>query len=296
MIMTNKEEIVNNDIALQDKDLMKKKAMYFVTLTFFFSFLLAIAYYLAGGRVVDLTFVILGTAYMFIPMTVAIVLQKFVYKEPLRDLGLSFKVNRWWLVAWIMPVAIGLLTILMSLIIPGVSYSPGMESFVDRFGGYASVLTILISGMIAGITVNAVAAFGEEFGWRGFLVKQYSFMGFWKMSLIIGIIWGLWHAPLILMGYNYPQHPVLGVVMMTIFTVLFTPLIVYVRIRAKSVIAAAIMHGTLNGTASLSYMFLSGGNDLTIGIMGLAGFMAMILMNLILVVYDKKIARTPVMV
>lgn len=291
---TNNEN--TNEITPQEKDAMKKKALYFVILTFFASYLLATAYYLAGGRLGNLTFVIMGTCYMFIPMSMAIILQKFVYKGSLKDLGISFKLNWWWLVAWIMPVVLAFLTILMSLIIPGIHYSSGMEGFVNRFGGYASPLTLLISGMIAGITVNAVAAFGEEFGWRGFLLKQYSFLGFWKMSLAIGIIWGLWHAPLILMGYNYPQNPVLGVFMMTIFTTLFTPLIVYVRIRSKSVIAAAIMHGTLNGTAGISFLFVSGGTDLTMGIMGLAGFMAMIIMNLIVVLYDRKISREPIMV
>ena len=45
----------------------------------------------------------------------------------------------------------------------------------------------LALGLIAGITINAVAGFGEELGWRGFLQKEFGFMGFWKSSLLIGV-------------------------------------------------------------------------------------------------------------
>lgn len=160
---------------------------------------------------------------------------------------------------------------------------------------YNILLSSIVQGLIFGATINAVAAFGEEFGWRGFLQKQFEYMGFWKMALIIGIIWGLWHAPIIIQGYNYPQHPVWGVFMMIIFTFLFTPLIAYVRIKSESVIAAAIMHGTLNATAGISFLFIAGGNDLTTGELGLAGFISMALVNVFLVVYDKKIAKESVM-
>ena len=134
----------------------------------------------------------------------------------------------------------------------------------------------LIQGLIAGITINAVAAFGEELGWRGFLLHEFRNMKFLKASLIIGFIWGIWHAPMILMGHNYPQHPEAGILMMTIFCMLLSPLLMYITIKAKSVIAAAIAHGTMNAIAGISVMMIKGGNDLNAGITGLAGFIAII--------------------
>lgn len=131
-------------------------------------------------------------------------------------------------------------------------------------------VTMLIQGLFYGATINAVAAFGEEYGWRGFLQQQYSYMGFWRMSLVIGFIWGLWHIPIIIQGYNYPQNPILGMGMMTIFTILFTPLISYIRIKSGSVIPAAIMHGTLNATAGIAIIFTRGGSDLTVGVTGIS--------------------------
>ena len=83
----------------------------------------------------------------------------------------------------------------------------------------------------------------EEIGWRGLLQRELGFMEFWKSSLTIGVIWGIWHAPIILQGHNYPEHPVIGVFMMTIWCILLAPIFSYIRLKSKSVIAAAIMHG-----------------------------------------------------
>jgi len=113
--------------------------------------------------------------------------------------------------------------------------------------------------------------------------------------LLIGIIWGIWHAPIILQGHNYPEHPKIGVFMMVIFTILLAPIFSYVRLKAKSVIAAAIIHGTLNATFALNLMVIKGGNDLTVGISGLAGFIALALVNFGLFIYDHYFAIEKIM-
>jgi len=69
---------------------------------------------------------------------------------------------------------------------------------------------------------------------------------------------------------------------------LLTPIFVYVRVKAKSVIAAAIMHGTLNGTAGLALMMVRGGNDLTIGLTGVAGFVVLLLVNILIAWFNPK--------
>jgi len=121
-------------------------------------------------------------------------------------------------------------------------------------------------------------------------------LGFWKSSIIIGLVWGIWHAPIILQGHNYPQHPQLGVFMMIVFTLLLSPIFSYVRLKANSVIAAAIIHGSINATVGLPLMVIKGGNDLTVGVTGLAGFIALSLVNLGLFVYDRHFARESIMV
>ncbi len=275
-----------------------KKALIFIGLTFFFSYLLAILYWALGGKWNTTSATFIAVAYMFIPMIIAIVVQKGIYREPLKEpLGISWKFNRWWLVAWWLPPIAAFATFGVSLLLPGVTYSPEMAGLIERFKdtltpeqlqqmqGSVATLPIhpiwigLLQGLIAGITINAVAGFGEELGWRGFLQKELGNLGFWKSSALIGAIWGIWHAPLILQGHNYPQHPIAGVFMMIIFCLLLAPIFSYVRLKAKSVIAAAILHGSLNGTIGLSIMLVKGGNDLLIGGTGLAGFIVLVLIN-----------------
>ncbi len=291
-----------------------KRIVIFIGLTFFLNYLLFFLYFLLGGKWVMPGSLIIATAYMFIPMIVAIIIQKYILREPVKGpLGISFKLNRWFLIAWLLPAIIAFVTLGVSLLFPSVEYSPEMAGIFERF---ESVLTPeqlqqmkdqaiafpvhpiwigLLQGLIAGITINAVAGFGEELGWRGFLQKELAFLGFWKSSIVIGLIWGIWHAPIILQGHNYPEHPQTGVFMMIIFTLLLSPIFSYVRLKAKSVLAAAIIHGSLNATIGLPLIVIKGGNDLTVGGTGFAGFIALALTNIGLFIYDHFFARDKIM-
>lgn len=294
-----------------DKKESLKRASVFIIITFFINYLMAFLFYGMGGGGYIATLV-MAILYMFIPMTVAIVLQKIVYHENVKDLGISWRFDRWFLIAWLLPPVIALVTFGLTLLMPGIRFSPEMAGMIERFKDIltpeqlaqmeqqAKMFPIhpfwlsLIQGLIAGPTINAVAGFGEELGWRGYLQKYLGFMGFWKSSLLIGLIWGLWHAPLILHGHNYPQHPQLGVFMMTGWTILLAPLFGYVRLKAKSVIAAAVIHGSINATGGLSVMVIKGGNDLTTGVTGVPGFIVLVLVNIILFVYNRYWAQEKV--
>ena len=156
------------------------------------------------------------------------------------------------------------------------------------------IFLVLAQGLIAGISINALAAFGEELGWRGFLHRSWKQRGYWRTSLLIGGIWGLWHAPIILMGHNYPEHPVAGVFMMVLFTLLWSPIFFYIREKSGSVIAAAILHGSINASAGLAILLVQGGSDLTVGIAGLSGLIVLLLANAVLVWFDRKWAAEPI--
>lgn len=288
----------------------------FLILTFTISFLLAGIYKLTGGGSQDRTgFMILGIIYMFIPTIAVLIVKKLIHREKIAtELLISFKINKWFFVAWLLMPILAFLTFGISLLFPDVMYSPDMSGMFSRFESMmtpeqaeqmrASVESLplhpvwitLMQGLIAGITVNAIAGFGEELGWRGFLLKQFKDMNFMKASILIGFIWGIWHAPMILMGHNYPDHPVAGVFMMTILCILLSVILLYITIKSKSVIAAAIMHGTMNATAGISIMLIEGGNDLTVGIPGVAGFITLIIAIAVLFVYDRYISKEKILV
>jgi hypothetical protein len=87
---------------------------------------------------------------------------------------------------------------------------------------------------------------------------------------------------MILMGHNYPQHPVVGVLIMTLFSFMLAPLFNLVRWKSRSVLAAAIFHGSFNALSGLAIMLIKGGNDLRIGVTGLAGMVVLVLINLVI--------------
>ena len=296
---------------------MKKldKTILFLILTFAISYSIAGIFKLAGGSYNNkLAFTLIGTLYMFVPALCVVIVKKLIHKEKLKsDLQISFRINKWFFVAWLIMPVISFCTLGISLLFPDISYNPEMTGMLKRFEGtmtpeqieqmqnsmailpISPVLLTLIEALVAGITVNAVAAFGEELGWRGFLLNELKGMNFAKASLIIGFIWGIWHAPFILMGHNYPQHPQIGVFMMIIFCILLTPMLLYIAIKSKSVIAAAIMHGTMNAIAGISIMLIDGGNDLTTGVTGLAGFITLAIFLAGLFIFDRYISKDKIL-
>ncbi|MBK9291759.1 MAG: CPBP family intramembrane metalloprotease [Bacteroidetes bacterium] len=260
-------------------------------------------FYLTGLEFSGTTALLFGFGYMFLPSLVAIALKpKGVSFRNL--VYLNTRLNIWYLWAWIIPPVLVLASVGMALWLPGVEYSPDMSGMFDRFADKLSpddlalmkaqmeLLPVhpfwigLVGGMFAGATLNLVAGMGEEMGWRGYLLRAFEGKGFMSASLITGFIWGIWHAPIILMGHNYPDHPQLGVLMMTVWCILLAPMFLYLTLKAKSVLAAGLMHGTLNGTAGTALVVLNGGSDLTVGVTGISGFMALVVILTVIAAYD----------
>jgi hypothetical protein len=77
-----------------------RKAALFVGLTYLVSYLLMFLYSVLVGPWTMPNAVVLGVVYMFVPTTVVLVVQKGIFKEPLKEpLRISFSLNRWFLVA-----------------------------------------------------------------------------------------------------------------------------------------------------------------------------------------------------
>lgn len=276
---------------------MNKKFSVFLATCFGISLLSAGLFHLLGGTNNSGIGMLFGSGYMLLPLISVLLTQMICGERLLSGCGVSFKVNRWWFVAWFGFLLFPFIATLASALIPGVGITlesdlmrQSVESFSAKgvpIGPWGIIAITLGSGLLAGATINAVFAFGEEIAWRGFLVRVLEDLGFWKKSILIGVIWGLWHAPFILMGHNYPAHPVAGVFMMIVFCALLSPIMVHIRERSKSVIAAAIAHGTMNATAGISLILLTGGNDLLCGPCGLAGMIVLLVCDIIIFMLRK---------
>jgi membrane protease YdiL (CAAX protease family) len=251
-------------------------------------------------------YTIFSAAYMLLPAVCSIILHIIHKEKPFRNLNVSFKLNWFFLTAGIVPVIYTFMTLGVNLLFPNISFTATYEGLfsilpieqaeiaiqqISKFHPIVFLLLQLINALIAGYTINAFFALGEEFGWRGYLLKSLKNRKFLSVSLIVGIVWGLWHFPLILLGHNYPQHPIAGIGMMTIWCILLSPVMTYIVIKSKSVITAAIFHGTLNASAGFSKIYIVGGNDLINGVTGLAGFMALLFINIAFFLYDKYVTK-----
>lgn len=123
------------------------------------------------------------------------------------------------------------------------------------------VLTLLMA-----TAFTAIFTIGEEIGWRGYLQAHLiSKFGVLKGLTFLGIIWGFWHFPFILSGYNFPDYPVFGsLLLMQIFTVFSSFWIGYLYIKSKSIYVAAIAHaaGNVSDTVVGGFFKLEGSHYL----------------------------------
>lgn len=95
---------------------------------------------------------------------------------------------------------------------------------------------------------NGLFAVGEELGWRGFLQGVLvARLGVTRGIGLLGLIWSLWHLPVLLAGYNYPEHPILGaLVLFPVQLVAASFFLGWLTIRAGSFWPAALAHGAVN--------------------------------------------------
>ena len=133
------------------------------------------------------------------------------------------------------------------------------------------VAITLISGYPAAISVNALAAFGEEVGWRGYMLSFLrSRLGLWKAIPIVGVVWGLWHASaILLLGYNFPCKCLEGVAAYTAFTTSLGALLALLTIATGSILPAASLHGSVNAIWGIAVLSTSAPD--TLGGLGVIG-------------------------
>lgn len=289
-----------------------KKTITYLALTLFVSWAFIGTYYLLGGHWNNKSAMIIGVVYMYIPLLMALVSKKWIHKEPLKVSGLQFKANGWWLLAVLLMPMVALAALGLNLLLPDYTYCSDMSAFFAQMSDKMSADQIaqakqqmekipfnmlsvsLANALIMGATVNALAAFGEEYGWRGYLFDLLKGKTFMKATVITGLVWGVWHAPLILMGHNYAEHNIIGVFFMIVFCLLLSPVFMYVRIKTKSVFAAAILHGTVNASAGIPLLYLSKTHDLVSGLTGVTGFIVLLLVNVGIYVYDIYVSKEKV--
>ena len=270
----------------------RKRLIIYIAVAFGIAWATALVIYLTGGlqnsptytlagTQISLALILLATVYMFAPAIANLVTRKLtnegkanLYLHP----NFENKGWRYYLAAWLLP---GLLTILGMILFFGFFpryFDANLSSLTDMLkeagqtagiNPWLIVLMQTLQGMLISPILNAIPTFGEEFGWRGYLQPKLMPLGGRKAVLLTGLIWGVWHWPIILMGHNYGLDyfgaPYLGPLGMVWFTLTISIIFGWLTIKAGSVWPAVIGHGALNGIASLGVLFVKNNPDPLLG-------------------------------
>lgn len=267
-----------------------RKSLVFLALTFLLSWGAAIGGWRLGVEANGLALWGTLTTMMAGPALAGVICALLFEKgRRIAALGLQFKPNWWWLLAYLIPVALCAASLGATLLLSDRTLGDLGDNVIaavaqagqdtSKLEGLPIAPLVLFQALVVGALVNSVAlTFTEELGWRGYLYGLWRKAGFWRTSLGTGVIWGVWHAPAIyLFGHNYPDQRVLGVGLFTIFCVLMTPIITLVRDRSGSTWAAGIFHGTFNAAGGIVVLTLADGSFPWNGVVGIGGFVALAL-------------------
>ncbi|MGQ7787752.1 lysostaphin resistance A-like protein [Nesterenkonia sp. K-15-9-6] len=155
----------------------------------------------------------------------------------------------------------------------------------------------VVNVLIAALIINLLPALGEEIGWRGWMLPRLMRFGPWGAIGISGVIWGLWHAPLILLGYNYPGTPGwLALAAMVGLCTVMGGVFGWLRLRSSSVWPAALAHSALNAAASTYVIFIAADatfDPLHATITGWTGWILPAVVVVVVVLSGRFAARAP---
>lgn len=158
---------------------------------------------------------------------------------------------------------------------PGILPAPGVLIAIQ-----------LLTFPVLALVPNSVLGFGEELGWRGWLLPALRPLGVWPALILSGAIWGLWHMPLTLLGHNYGLTDWRGVALMTVNCVIWGIAFGWLRLRSGSVWPAAVGHGAFNGAGGMILWFVASGAEVEpalVTVAGVAGWIVFGALILILV-------------
>ena len=257
---------------------MTRKEIVFVGLSLVLAWLVALPLWLSQSRP---TWLIQVTALVMMPMpTLAAIITHRIYHsdKPFIDVtalrgGKPLTVLRWCCVASFSVVIQLIATIMVGALSGAGNFSfsdaavhtrlphvPGVSSALDPSTlppAWLLLVIALVSGIIGGFSFNAIAALGEEVGWRGWWASQRQGQNFWVNAVVIGTIWGLWHLPINMVGYNYPGvNRVAACSMFVVYCICAGSLLLELRNRSHSIYPAAVAHSTINGLVGICALFM----------------------------------------
>ncbi len=267
----------------------KKRIIIFLAIAFGISWITSLVIYLTGGLInspmivpelnLSLATLLMATVIMWSP-AIAHLITRAITHERWKDLWIKstqHNSTKYVFIAWFLPglLVIGGAVIFFLLFPQNYDAKLGIlkQQLIETALASGSAVTTAINpwtvvllqagqALLLSPILNGLFTFGEEFGWRAYLLPKLMPQGGCKAVLISGVIWGAWHWPIILMGYNYgfdyPGAPWLGLLGMVWFTLTLGIIISWLTLKSGSVWPAVIAHAGINGIAAIGLLATQG--------------------------------------
>jgi membrane protease YdiL (CAAX protease family) len=231
-------------------------------------------------------FQLLALPASFAPAIGTLIVRRWVTREGFGDAGLGLKLRRKWpyyLVAWLLPLAIIACVVVLAPALgisrPDFSLARAYQSMGQAPGGPPLAARMPMYLLIALIMTPVL--WGEEFGWRGYLQIRLLADRPLLAAVATGLIWGVWHYPLILMGFEYPDQRLMGLLVFPVTTVLYAIILGWLFQRSGSIWPASLFHAAMNTIAGnvLLLLFRGGPNFIFVSHEGLLIWIPMALLS-----------------
>jgi uncharacterized protein len=261
-------------------ELDRKRILIFLLFAFGIAWLAGLIVFLTGGIVdspeiapgLTFAFILIASVYMWAP-ALANIFTRMLTREGWRHSLLRPRFKRswvYWLAAWVLPAVLTIAGAAVYYAIYPQLFDPNLERLqamlpAEGPSPWIFILIQTIQAILIAPLINSFFTFGEEFGWRGYLLPKLMPLGGRMAVLISGVIWGAWHWPVIAMGHNYGLNyagwPWLGMLAMVWFTLVAGIFLSWVTLRSASVWPAVIGHAAINGIAGIAVLPLVLGGD-----------------------------------
>ena len=237
---------------------------------------------------------------MWIPGLAALLVSLFVERSGVRGLVPSLRLRLGSVGPYFL--ALGLIPLTYAAMY-GLTWAAGLSGLDPDLNGLAALTgtpigrdtalqVMLPLSIFLGPLINFIFGLGEELGWRGFLLPRLMPLGKPAAYLVLGLLWGLWHAPLIWAGLNYPGQPVQGIFMMCLVCLAFGAFLNEMTLHYESAILAGFLHGAANaqGYGIWTWMFPDA-HPLLGGAMGLTGVFVWTALTCLTIITLRRLRR-----
>jgi membrane protease YdiL (CAAX protease family) len=283
----------------------RKRIFVFVAISYGIAIAVLMAVFLGGLDPASTLAQLLGFMMLFAP-ALGNIATRLITREGWSNTFLRPNLRRGWrfyLAAFILPlVAIFLGGAIYFLLFPGkLDLSMGLARETGKISATDTLATVMgreILGRLVTLLYYTFIVWGEEFGWRAYLLPKLMPLGGRKAALLVGAVWGMWHWPLLYFtgfqyGSDYWGAPVSGFLLFVL--IILSPSVVYswLAVRTRSVWPACIAHAAHNSFCSLMLIFVSGEPARLIGPEpeGIVGCLGYVLLALLILFSPRAFAQ-----